>query len=142
MEFEEVMGAIKEKAEAMLQPAMAAAGGKPKIMYSWDNDKIHAGADLERVGITSSMRLELPPLSSDMHKVIEHVHAQVQRKFDDWLWDYEGQGPTAQECMDQVEAIFRQQITTESIFRDVHSLHATYAAIIAAEGGYPAPKFR
>ena len=56
------------------------------ILYSWDNDRIHVGADLATVGIADDMRLELPECSSDMHKVIEHVHGNIQREFDEWLW--------------------------------------------------------
>lgn len=142
MEFEEIMDAIRSDAETLLGPAVEEAGGKAKIIYSWDHDKIHVGADLAKVGITDDVRLELPECSSDMHKVIEHVHGHIQREFEEWLWGFEQTRPTVQECMEQVEEIFRVQVTQQSVLKDVHTLHKTYEAIIKAEGGYPAKTYR
>lgn len=142
MEFEDIMDSIKADAEILLGPAVEESGGKAKIMYSWDNDKIHQGADLASVDITDDMRLELPELSSDMHKVIEHVHGHIQREFEKWLWGFEDTRPSVEACKQQVEKIFREQISIDSVCKDVHSLHKTYKAIIKAAGGYPAKAFR
>lgn len=145
MEFEEVMDQIKADAEVLLGPAVEEAkqaGVEAKIMYSWDNDKIHQGADLGSVGITDDMRLELPECSSDMHKVIEHVHGYMQREFENWLWGFEDSRPTVEQCKQKVEDIFREQVGIDSVLRDVHSLHKTYMAIIMAQGGYPAKAYR
>jgi hypothetical protein len=142
MELEYIMELIKADAETLLGPAVEEAGGKAKIMYSWDNDKIHQGADLESVGITNDMRLELPECSSDMHKVIEHVHGHIQREFEKWLWGFESSRPSVQQCMQKVEDVFREQIGIDSVLKDVHSLHNTYRAIIKVAGGYPAKAYR
>lgn len=147
MEFEDVMETIKKDAENKLEDALRAAGlDKTAIKYSWDNDKIHKGANLARVGFTADMRLELPPLSSDMHMVIEHVHAQIQKHFDNWLWGFDVGKPTVQQCKDKVQEIFwgpdedHQLITKDSITEDAHSLHFIYQAVINARGGYIAHK--
>ena len=75
------MEQIRQDAEAKLAPFLKAEGMDcGDILYSWDNDRIHVGADLATVGIADDMRLELPECSSDMHKVIEHVHGNIQRE--------------------------------------------------------------
>ena len=143
MEFEDVMDQIRQHAEAKLAPELKAAGlDCGDILYSWDNDRTHVGAELATVGIADDMRLELPECSSDMHKVIEHVHANIQREFDEWLWGFTTGKPTVQECKDKVEEIFTQVVSSDSVKSDVYSLHKTYDAIIKANGGYIAKTFR
>jgi hypothetical protein len=150
MEFEDVMQEIRLDAEKKLAPHLKAAGKDTgDIRYSWDNDRIHQGADLMSVGIADDMRLELPELSSDMHKVIEHVHAQIQYHFDNWLWEFREGKPTVDMCKAKVQEIFmgvegRKEplITRDAIKSNVNSLHDTYRAIIGVNGGYPAKKFR
>lgn len=131
------MERIRKDAEKKLKAELKAAGRDTgDIKYSWDNDKIHQGADLATVGIADDMRLELPELSSDMHKVIEHVHAKIQHQFDDWLWGYGEGKPKVDECKEKVLQIFTHLISQKSIKADVHSLHKTYTAIVKANGGY------
>lgn len=57
------------------------------VMYSYDNPSIHKAAEemLEKMGITQNERVRLPPYSPDMHKVIEHAHANVARIFQNHL---------------------------------------------------------
>jgi len=107
-----------------------------KWLYSWDNDKVHQGADLTKVGFTAADRFELPELSSDMHKVVEHVHAWLQRKMQQWLEEQDGQKVTVQQCKAELTRLFEQELTTESIKQDVASLTATYQAVIDHRGGY------
>ena len=58
MEFEDVMEQIRQDAEAKLAPFLKAEGMDcGDILYSWDNDRIHVGADLATVGIADDMRL-------------------------------------------------------------------------------------
>ncbi len=129
--------------EAKLAPFLKAEGMDcGDILYSWDNDRIHVGADLATVGIADDMRLELPECSSDMHKVIEHVHGNIQREFDEWLWGYTTGKPTVDECKDKVLEIFDHVVSSDSVKRDVYSLHRTYRAIINANGGYVAKNVR
>ena len=136
-EFEDVMECIRKDAEKKLKAHLKAAGRDcGDILYSGDNDRIHQGADLATVGIADDMRLELPELSSDMHKVIEHVHARIQYHFDNWLWDFDGGKPKVEDCKEKVLQIFNDLISQESIKADVYTLHKTYHAIIKADGGY------
>lgn len=104
--------------------------------YSWDNDKIHKGANLEDVGIEEEDRFPLPELSSDMHKVVEHVHAWLDAQMQKWLEEKEGEKLTGQQCMNELVRLFEHGYPLESIQKDVKSLKATYQAIVAAEGGY------
>lgn len=128
---------IRKDAEKKLKPFLKAAKRDAgDIKYSWDNDKIHKGADLATVGIADDMRLELPALSSDMHKVIEHVHGRIDNHFQKWLWGFKEGKPKVAECKRKVMEIFQTKITQESIMNDVHSLHVTYRAIVKAKGGY------
>ena len=139
MEFEDIMGQLKT---TMDSPRMAQLlRRREQWLYSWDNDKIHQGADLTKVGITAADRFELPELSSDMHKVVEHVHAWLQLKMQEWLEGKEEAKITAQDCKDELTRLFEQELTAESIKRDVASLKATYQAVIDHRGGYiPAGK--
>lgn len=152
MEFEDIMGQVKAAAEEKLGPKLKGVGGGMKIMYSWDNDKIHAGADVGKKGFRESDRLELPPCSSDMHKVIEHVHARLQEKLQDWLLEYGGEKPSIQECRAKVEELFWRDAGVAKggkgrgwvgpVWKDVDSLPKTYKAILRAQGHYPAKTFR
>lgn len=110
--------------------------------FSYDNDKVHMGADLSTVGIHKSDRFSLPPLSSDMHKAVEHVHAWLQAQMQKWLETMEGQKLTPEMCLEHLNHIFYQQLKASSIAADVATLKDTYQAIIAAGGGYPSKKYR
>lgn len=113
-----------------------------KWRFSYDNDKVHTGADLTSVGILEKDRLALPPCSSDMHKTVEHVHAWLQAHMQKWLETVEQQKLTSEMCQEQLQHIFYQQLKASSIAADVASLRDTYLAIIAAGGGYPPKKYR
>lgn len=134
MEFEDIMGQLTA---TMDSPGMTQLLKRNESwLYSWDNDKIHKGADLTKVGIEAEDRFELPELSSDMHKVVEHVHAWLQAGMQRWL---EGKDPdkiTVDECKAELKRLFEQQLKKESIEKDVDSLKATYKAVIAHQGGY------
>lgn len=128
------MGELKSKMES---PAMSQLlRGREKWLYSWDNDKIHKGADLEEVGIMKEDRFPLPELSSDMHKTVEHCHAWLDKSMQRWLEGKEEEQLTGQQGMDELVRLFEHELPLESIQRDVKSLKATYQAVVAAEGGY------
>lgn len=139
MEFEDIMGQLKT---TMDSPRMAQLlSRRERWQYSWDNDKIHQGADLTKVGITAADRFQLPELSSDMHKVVEHVHAWLQLKMQQWLEGKDEAQVTVQDCKAELTRLFEKDLTAESIRRDVASLTATYQAVIDHRGGYiPAGK--
>lgn len=138
MEFEDIMGEAKALIDS---PEMQQhLKRNERYLLSWDNDKIHKGADLETVGIMPEDRLELPELSSDMHKVVEHRHAWLQMKMQQWLETQDDVKLTPQQCMDELERLFYHELDKEEIMKDVKSLKATYQAVIDHKGGYiPAP---
>lgn len=134
MEFTEIMGKLKATMES---PEMQQKLGRNQTwLYSWDNDKVHKGAKLWQVGFQPEDRFELPELSSDMHKVVEHVHGWLQAEMQKWLEDQDEEKITIEQCKAELRRLFEQELTKESLQRDVDSLKKTYAAVIAHEGGY------
>jgi hypothetical protein len=134
MEFTEIMGKLKDKMDSDEMKQKLRRGERWR--YSWDNDKVHKGADLSTVGINPGDRFELPELSSDMHKVVEHVHAWLQARMQEWLESKDDEKVTVEECKQELRRLFEQELSVEGIRRDVHSLKATYQAVIDREGGY------
>jgi len=111
-------------------------------ILSIDNDSRHHAARLHTHGVwLNKDRLDLPPLSPDMNKVVEHVHAWLTKKMRSWLRSRAGNKPTPHEAMKQCKEFF-SQYPMESIQADVDSVKATYAAIQQQAGMYPAAKFR
>jgi hypothetical protein len=139
-EFTEVMKYIKSAVEASVNSRKLKRG--EKWLYSYDNDKVHVGADLTKVGIMPASRFELPACSSDMHKAVEHIHAWLEMKMQQWLEDMEESSLNAEQCKRQLQKFFCEDLQQSSIAADVASLKDTYRAIIAAGGGYPAKKYR
>lgn len=140
MEFAEIMGHIKA---TMDMPQMQQKlRFRESWSYSWDNDRVHKGADLSTVGITADLRFELPELSSDMHKVVEHVHAWLQSRMQKWLGEHEGSPLTATQCKEKLMQLFMEELSISSIQKDVRSLKATYQAVIDHAGGYVPARFR
>lgn len=140
MEFEEIMGELKGVMDSAEMSSKLKRG--EKWMYSWDNDKIHKGADLTKVGIMPEDSFELPELSSDMHKVVEHVHAWLQAKMQVWLLSQDEAKITVQQCKEELRRLFEQELSQDSIQADVKSLKATYKAVVEQQGGYIPAKHR
>jgi hypothetical protein len=139
-EFADFMGDLKAVMDSPEQSQLLRRG--ERWMYSWDNDKIHKGADLEEVGFEEGDRFPLPELSSDMHKVVEHCHAWLDRAMQRWLEEQEDEQLTGQQCMDELVRLFEQELPLEGIRKDVKSLKDTYRAVVAAAGGNVPAKFR
>jgi hypothetical protein len=140
MEFTDIMGELKAKMDSPEVSSLLQPG--EKWLYSWDNDKIHKGADLTEVGIMPEDRFELPELSSDMHKVVEHVHAWLQARMQVWLEDKDEERLTVADCKAELQRLFDRELKAESIQKDVKSLKATYQAVIDHQGGLVEPAFR
>lgn len=140
MEFEDIMGQLKATMDTTEMQRKLRRG--ERWLYSWDNDKVHQGADLTKVGIEASDRFELPELSSDMHKVVEHVHAWLQARIQLWLEGKDEVKVTVQECKNELKRLFEQELTLEAIQKDVDSLKQTYQAVIDHTGGYITAKDR
>jgi hypothetical protein len=134
MEFEEIMGKLKATMDSPQMTQLLRRN--EKWMYSWDNDKVHKGADLTLIGITDADRFALPELSSDMHKVVEHVHGWLQAGMQRWLEEKDEEKVTVEECKAELRRLFELPERKEGIKRDVDSLKATYQAVIDHQGGY------
>lgn len=134
MEFEHLMKKLKLHMESPEMKQLL--HHNEKWLYSWDNDKVHQGADIEKMGIEEEERFELPELSSDMHKVVEHVHACLQAKMQLWLEDKDDEKITVEQCMAELIRLFEHEVKLQSIRKDVKSLKATYQAVIDHSGGY------
>lgn len=139
-EFTEIMGIIKDTLLTRENRKKLKSG--EGWLYSYDNDKVHQGADLTQAGIQPGDRFDLPSCSSDMHKVVEHVHGWLQGRMQKWLEDMDEERLTVEACKAELERLFYQVLTINSIAADVATLKDTYRAIIRAEGGYPSKKHR
>jgi uncharacterized protein YydD (DUF2326 family) len=134
MEFEHIMKKLKQHMEEPQMKQLLPRG--ERWLYSWDNDKVHQGAKLENMCMEQEERFELPELSSDMHKVVEHVHAWLQARMQQWLEDKDEEKLTVEQCTAELVRLFEQELQQESIKKDVKSLKATYKAVIERRGGY------
>lgn len=140
MEFTDIMGQFKSELEKPENIRKLKRG--ESWLYSIDGDRIHQGADLEEVGIGEEDLWPHPPLSSDMHKVVENVHAWLQQKMEDWVAKQKDRKFTVEECKEQLEKFFSLGYKKESIQANVESLPLTYSAIQLADGGYIPPEWR
>lgn len=128
-------------------------GTDTQHLYSYDNATVHTSADLGRVGIDAALypegqRLPLPAKSPDMHKVVEHVHANLASKFRAWHYANASEDLTMLDYRAHMERLFLAEITAQSIAKDVATLHKTYDAIRlpvnqgGVYGGWPASGLR
>lgn len=140
MEFEDIMGQLKEIMDSQEKSQHLHRG--EKWQYSWDNDRIHEGADVEKVGITAEDRYPLPALSSDMHKVIENVHAWLQQQMELYLEEQGDDALDVDACKAHLQSLFMDHYKLQSIQANVDSLRDTYEAIVLAGGGYIAARHR
>ncbi|WIA15080.1 hypothetical protein OEZ85_001778 [Tetradesmus obliquus] len=140
MEVNDIMKLFKEKAEEPGNMAHLRRG--EHWLYSWDNDKIHKGADMSKMGIKPEHRFDLPELSSDMHKTVEHVHGWLDHHMQLWLQKQNRKELTIDACKQQLQHLFYNVLKKESIQRDVESLVETYEAIVLAGGGHVTSQFR
>jgi hypothetical protein len=134
MEFEHMMKKLKLHMESPEMKQLLRRN--ERWLYSWDNDKVHQGADIENMGIEEEKRFELPELSSDVHKVVEHVHAWLQARMQLWLEDKDDEKITVEQCMTELIRLFEHELQLQSIRADVKSLKETYKAVIEHNGGY------
>lgn len=115
---------------------------RPRWLLSMDNDTAHKRARLdERCIWDRRMKYSLPPLSPDMHKVVEHVHAFLVQAMQAWrqtLWPHK---PSEQQCKEKLVQLF-YSYQPASIQADVDSLPDTYQAIIDNAGMYPPKEYR
>jgi hypothetical protein len=139
-EVNEIFKQIREEAEKPENKVHL--GRKEHWLYSWDNDKIHRGADMRKMGIKQEHRFSLPELSSDTHKVVEHVHAWLDHHMQLWLQKQNHKELTVEACKQQLKHLFYNVLKKESIQKDVESLVQTYEAVVLAGGHHVTSEFR
>lgn len=108
---------------------------------AFDNAGVHRGANLQKVGIQPDDILHTPPYSSDLQKVVEHVHANLWHGLQQWLLEPEQQSRSKipiEECKAKHDQLFWSM--TEAIQKDVLSLPDTYAEMIQRGGGFISKK--
>lgn len=142
-EYEDCIRDLRERLHELWQAyTQQNPGEEPIWLLSSDNDSAHARAKLDEHGIWSKdHRFALCPLSPDLHKVVEHVHAYLSQALQAWrrsLWPGK---PTPQQCQDKLEQLF-YDVQPASIQADVDSLPYTYQAVIDNAGLYAPFPFR
>ena len=132
--------------------ALLAAGVYP--YFSLDNANVHKAAmsdEYVKEMAKKGMRLEpiyVPAYSPDLHKVIEHSHANTTRAFKSELRKCLLKGGGLRELKEipdfwaVLQVCFKEQNQPTSIDLDVQSLNGTYSKVLKLGGGYPAKKFR
>jgi hypothetical protein len=144
----EIQAFIEETADKLKAHPLIPANFRPYFLPLWslDNAPVHKAAismawPNKPAGLFNSV--SPPPYSPDLHKVIEHVHARVCTEFMDWIVKHPNiVYNTIEEYFARLENIFYSVITAEIVKKDVQSLQLTFAKVVEAQGGYPAPKFR
>jgi hypothetical protein len=115
-------------------------------LWSMDTASIHTSTTLveDKFGIRlGSNRLPLPPLSGDMHLVIERAHARAGHAFQRKVLEL----GKVERNIEVYKRLFRDAFyaanTPKQVQADIASLPALYQAIIDAQGGYvPAKRLR
>lgn len=129
------MGKVWKKLHTRRYQAMLPTGVDYQLAF--DNAGVHQGADLRKYGINSCDIVDVPSLSSDLQKVVEHCHANLYNAMQRWMERPEQQCRKklpVEECMEQLLTAFRGM--KEQIQMDVDSLPETYQEIIERQGGY------
>jgi hypothetical protein len=141
-EYEDCMREFREKLhQEWVKYARQHPGAQEPIwLLSDDNDSAHTRARLDALGIWSKdHRFDLSALSPDLHKVVEHVHAYLDRAMQAWRRSLWPEKPSDEQCKEKLQQLF-YAIPAKSIADDVDSLPATYQAVIDNAGLYaPAP---
>ena len=141
-EFLDIMKVFKKHAEKI-----NIEYGLEDPVYSFDNAPIHDMSLLETIGIQGTDRAPLPARSPDMHKVIEHVFGTLEGAMQRELHADPGLC-TAEQYKKVLVRLFNENITAESVRKDISSLKGTYDMIRkcrdagGVEGGWPPSKYR
>lgn len=137
-EFRDIIKKLVPKAEQIMA-ANAHLLDNPEEsdpIYSFDGPSIHDPSNLTDVGVVEGQNtFPLPAYAGDIHKVIEHVHAQVTKSFAVFLQHVKSK-QSHQVYRAQAEHCF-WRVTSESVARDVESLPDTLSVISKpkSEGG-------
>ena len=109
-------------------PTWHAAGA----LYSWDNACCHKAAHLPFV---EGARLEVPPRSPDIHKVVEHVFHPVKAGFRQ-AFGRKQKVTSVKKAMKLLEQVVEECVDAESIRRDCSTIQATLQSIIKNGGDW------
>ncbi len=134
----------KKKAE--YNAAHPGAEIEDEPIWSWDNNRIHnaAAKRLRELGITRGKQSGLPPLSPDMHSVIETCHGTVAAELQKFINLRTPQpGDTLQVYIDELYRIHERMITPQWVQHAVWRLFKdVLPAIIDCHGEYADKKHR
>jgi hypothetical protein len=137
--------------QAKAEKVLADNHVKEEPIYSFDHAGPHDAAEavemLEQRGITQDKqsRLELPSLSPDFHRVIEHVHAIASKAFNAKLRVTEGRR-TVQEYKKMYEAAFYGAVHASSVQADIKGLKELWVHVKkpttagGSDGNWPATR--
>lgn len=141
-EFIWLMKQIRQAVEKGLRSNPDLELGEHQVLYSYDNPRIHQGAqdDLEEIGISPLDRVPLPPYSPDMHKVIEHIHSNLGKALKRRL-DEDSRICKPKHYAEVLQEEF-YKMDTASIQSDIKSLKKTYNEIARRGGEWPHSCFR
>jgi hypothetical protein len=118
-----------------------------QVHWSWDNPTIHgsvADGDWKGMGITDRNFMAVPTYSPDMHKVIEHIHANVCRSLQSDINALRGRATSKplSYYINKLQGHFRAY-RKKSVEADVRSLVAeTLREIIVRKGDRPPAPMR
>ena len=125
-EFEDAMAQLVEFA----RKEMKKKGLKP--LFSYDNNKIQAGADLERMGLEEDERVPLAAYMPDGHQVIEHVFGQLKASIWNDLYEH-GDIRSAHDAQARFHRLFKK-LPKFSIAANAFKMPLVYEMIATEKG--------
>lgn len=151
-EFTDFMKETTAKVNSLLEGGssrekwLGAFGRWVKPRFSFDNPRIHGGkkkgGDIMRAcGLSTEQRFPLPRYSPDIHRVIEHTHANVCYAFQEWLDMHEDDFNLPAYKL-KLEELFYARMVDRVIDSDAITLPKLFAKIIEFEGGWPPKPWR
>lgn len=125
-EFEDIITVMWPDVKRQL----AEKGYAAKLSY--DNAQQQRTADLARMGVQPGEKVDLPPYSPDMHKVIEHTFHRLKKAVYNYLYTL-GREATSEDVQEAVRICFMLEAEAETIKKDSDSLIDTYRCIAAGK---------
>lgn len=117
-------------------------------IFSFDHPNVHGGKKpgvvMHAMGLTLRSHFMLPCHSCDIHRVIEHTHARLVKKFQDWLFE-DDTVYNLDRYKRELEKIFYNNTKVagwETIGWDVAGLPELFEELVRIRGGWPASCWR
>lgn len=136
--MEEANHIVKQLLSEMSQAKIRAGIPRTEKFYiCYDHASVHS--EIAQVLGHRALIWPQPSHSPECNKPIEHIHSQVDENEKGWLKRKRAEQPRGAIAVEVAKAEctrFFKGISLESIQRDVHSLPATWDAIIASRGGF------